>query len=259
VAAMLTDGWFRLFRGSFFHSDFKAEKFTQREAWLWSVEAAAFVPHMQPFNGTHYKVERGEFVTSLDDLARKFGWGQKRVRNFIDRMVECGRWAKRGAFASPTASTVIIIRNYEEMQFPIDGWEPASDTAKGKARAKQGQSKGEEHKERKKRGMKGKESASSSDPEIPAKKIEKAVIERWNRTAHVCGWTVIVSVTDVQRRRIGHLIAKFGFARWDEAVMKAGNSELFGGREPPAWFTFDFLLRPEKFNKLMKGDYDKRY
>lgn len=114
----LASGWFLMPRKWMKWSCFKPEPFTEREAYVWSMEKAAFKPHPQWFNGSQYHVNRGEFVTSQHGMAQEFDWTEKKVRNFTDRMVVHGFWAKRGAYKGKTAPTIIIVCNYEEYQHP---------------------------------------------------------------------------------------------------------------------------------------------
>ncbi|HEX8413433.1 MAG TPA: hypothetical protein VF637_06040, partial [Sphingomicrobium sp.] len=76
-------GWYIMHRG--WMDSFKPEPFTEREAFLWSIEQAAIKNHDQWFNGLRVPVTRGEFATSLRLMAEAFSWSVKRVRGFMER------------------------------------------------------------------------------------------------------------------------------------------------------------------------------
>lgn len=146
-------GWYAMHRGWMDSGDFKREPFTEREAFLWSIEQASHKPHRQWFNGAHYEVNRGEFVTSLNTMVEAFGWTIKRVRGFEERMRKVEKWAKRGAHAGAKAPTILAIVNYDKYQRTIEDQGIPEGEENGKRGAKQGQSEGKEQNN----GNKGKE------------------------------------------------------------------------------------------------------
>ena len=115
----MSRGWYLMHRGWMESADFRREAFSEPQAFLWSIEQAAFEPHRQWFNGTQYEVGRGEFVTSLHGMMTAFGWSEKRVRGFRDRMVRAQKWAKRGANVGAKAPTVLTVCNYALFQSGI--------------------------------------------------------------------------------------------------------------------------------------------
>ena len=67
------------------------------------------------------QLQRGQLLNSLDQLAFRWGWGEKKTRNFIDLLVEEGMIVK----ASTAHYTVITIRNYDKWQGDGTGRENA--------------------------------------------------------------------------------------------------------------------------------------
>lgn len=108
-------GFFLVHRG-WMDDGFKPEPFTEREAFLWSIEQAAIKRHDQWFNGHRFTVKRGEFVTSLRELEKTFGWSLKRIRCFIDRMGKTQKWTHRRAYDGAQSPTIITVCNYAVYQ-----------------------------------------------------------------------------------------------------------------------------------------------
>src|SRR4051794_1696789 len=100
-------GWFIMRRG--WMESFRPEPFTEREAFLWSIEQAAWEPHDQWFNGQKIRVERGEFATSLRSMSEAFSWTVKRVRGFMERMGKDEKWAQRQAHSGAQSPTVLSV------------------------------------------------------------------------------------------------------------------------------------------------------
>src|SRR6476620_452863 len=105
-------------RGWMASADFRPEPFTEREAFLWSIEQAAHCPHDQWFNGQQIPVDRGEFATSIRKMAAAFRWSDKRSRLFIARMLRAGKWAQRRAHEGAHSATVLTVCNYARFQSP---------------------------------------------------------------------------------------------------------------------------------------------
>jgi hypothetical protein len=140
-------GWFLMPRGWMQDPVFRPAPLSEREAYAWSVEQAAYGNHDQWFNGMEVPIQRGEFVTSLPALAREFGWTIKRVRGFLVRMIKARKWAKRGAHRGAKAPTVLIICDYEERQASPLHRGKTKGTSEAPSRARQWHRKGKEQKE----------------------------------------------------------------------------------------------------------------
>lgn len=67
-------------------SDFAREPFTEREAWIWLVSAAAWKDIKARGNVGPVKLQRGEFSFSTRFLAEKWQWSNSRVDRFIHRV-----------------------------------------------------------------------------------------------------------------------------------------------------------------------------
>ena len=100
---------------------FKPEPFTEREAFLWSIEQGALHKRKLLLNGHHVTVARGEFVTSLRDMEKAFGWSLKRVRGFMGRMTGGGIWTQRRAYEGAQSPTVVAVCNFNDFAPPEPG------------------------------------------------------------------------------------------------------------------------------------------
>lgn len=91
---------------------FAAEVFTEREAWLWLIENAAYRQRPVRFGQTVINLERGQYAASLRFLAEKWAWHRNKVDRFLDRL-------KIGSMIGTetgTGVTVISITNYDTYQ-----------------------------------------------------------------------------------------------------------------------------------------------
>ena len=93
---------FRLQRG--WMESFKPQPFTEREAFLWSVENAATYGGEERLGIPHAPLARGELLTAVHKLSQAFDWPIPRVRGFLRRMERSGVWQVR-----PTGGGMLII------------------------------------------------------------------------------------------------------------------------------------------------------
>lgn len=255
----MSRGWYLMHRGWMESTDFRKEAFSEPQAFLWSIEQAAFEPHRQWFNGTQYEVGRGEFITSLHAMMAAFGWSEKRVRGFRDRMVRAQKWAKRGANVGAKAPTVLTVCNYALFQSPPKSEGEVSGNAEGERRAKLGRSEGEEQKEgiNNSNEIQGKESESRAL--VPALPYADA-LEAWTQVAAVKQWKPAKpQLTEARRRQLGVILKTHGLDGWRGALARAASSELLGGPDPPGWFNFAFVIRADKFLNILEGNYDRSF
>lgn len=92
--------------------DFEPEPFTEREAWMWLVGAAAWKPIKARGNAGQIELQRGEFSFSIRFLAEKWDWSKSRVDRFL------GTLKKRDTLrdTSRDGSQVYFIKNYNRFQ-----------------------------------------------------------------------------------------------------------------------------------------------
>lgn len=93
-------------------SDFAAEPFTEREAWLWLVSAAAWKDTRDRGNAGPVDLRRGDFSFSVRFLAVKWQWTKSRVDRFIQRL------EKRDMIrdTSRDGAQIYSIKNYNHFQ-----------------------------------------------------------------------------------------------------------------------------------------------
>lgn len=117
------NGYYRMARGWMNNPVFKPEPFTEREAWLWLIEEAAWRPRKKRVGTTLIALQRGQIAASLRFMATAWGWKKDRVRRFLKRLADdsmliskCSKNATPGA----TDCTVITLCNYDAYQAGAD-------------------------------------------------------------------------------------------------------------------------------------------
>ena len=123
------DGYYRMARGWMDHHIFANDPLTEREAWQWLIERAAFAPHPHRVGQNVVPVERGQLAVSTRYLAQAWQWSKSRVARFLKKL-------KIGTLigtADGTGYTVITLCNYDKYQNVKRDGGTASGTAGGTA------------------------------------------------------------------------------------------------------------------------------
>lgn len=255
-------GWYLLHRGWMASPDFQAEPFTEREAFLWSIEQAAFEAHRQWFNGVQYPIERGQLVTSTRKMADAFGWGHKRTYLFLGRMERCGKWQRLGTQGGKHGPTVLSVCNYERFQAPAKAKATAEGTAGDTARQQLGNSYATQQKQFLNKGNEGEGKKSAPPaPRAPAQPYSEA-IAIWTELATLKGWeplTPQLPLSDKRQKGLGNVLKAYGLDGWRQGLERAARGKVVGGPDPPNWFNLTFVCNLDNFTKTYEGNYDRSF
>lgn len=106
-------GVFAVDRGIWDHPSFAREPFTEREAWVWLVGAAAWKQSRVRAGRHPVTVERGQAAFSERFLAVKWRWSKSRVHRFLDRL----KIEAMVTISADHETNRITICNYEKYAF----------------------------------------------------------------------------------------------------------------------------------------------
>lgn len=108
-------------RALFDHPAFKAEPFTEREAWLWLIMEASWKSRIKRVGNTVATAERGQLVTSVRFAATAWNWTPAKAQRFLKRLEKMEMICSE----TDTGVNIITICNYDKFQQSSK----ASDTA----------------------------------------------------------------------------------------------------------------------------------
>lgn len=104
--------WYRMERGWKDHEFFQKEPYSERDAWQWMIEEAAFKEKTIAVMGVPVRLKRGQFCHSVRFMAEKFQWSVGRVQRFIKRLQ---KWMMI-ITSTDTGQILISISNYSKYQ-----------------------------------------------------------------------------------------------------------------------------------------------
>ena len=123
------DGFYRMARGWMDHTIFRNEPFTEREAWQWMIEHAAFAPHPHRVCKSVVPLERGQLAVSTRYLAQPWQWSKSRVARFLKKLKSRTMIGTEDG----TGYTLITICNYNKYQSVQSDGGTANGTVSGTA------------------------------------------------------------------------------------------------------------------------------
>lgn len=118
-------GFYLMHRGWRANPVFKDEPYTEREAWEWIIENAAWKPSRVRIKSIVVDVRRGQLAASLRFMAEAWQWQNPRVSRFLARlekegMIEC---------IADAGVTAVTVCNYEQYQSPAAFSDAPTDAA----------------------------------------------------------------------------------------------------------------------------------
>ncbi|MBP2290743.1 hypothetical protein [Azospirillum rugosum] len=132
-------GFYLMHRGWRGNPAFQDDPCSEREAWVWLIEEAAYQDRRVRIGKVVLDVKRGQVAVSTRFLSEAWKWSHSKVRRFLDRLE---KEAMIGT-ETDTGVTVITLCNYERYQ-SVDY---ASGTDEGTAPARNRHSSGTKQKE----------------------------------------------------------------------------------------------------------------
>ena len=99
--------------------------------------------------------------------------------------------------------------------------------------------------------------ATPQSAKIAALPIAEAQ-RHWNDNARQAGWPTVTRCSGKRLTDLRNRLRAEGLDGFLAAIARARASPLLGGTDPPHWFTFDFIVNPTNFDKVMDGNYDNR-
>lgn len=259
-----SEGWIKLYRSMF-----------KWEWWDDIYTRSLFITCLLLANSTEQRwhgivVPRGSFVTTFKKLAKKSALTDRQVRTALNHL----KTTQEVTCESTHDYTIITISNYEQYQEQLTG--VRHDERHTERHATDMPATCDRHTTDTKQEYNNgriEEGNESSSPiveedmtDVPSA-AEPASVEKedlridygklaqyWNeKTKGVFG--IVESIENNRRKMVRARIRDKGKKAFMEAIDKVCASTFLAGA---AWFNFDWLIRPNNFDKVMSGNFDNK-
>lgn len=125
------EGWISLYRKIRNSWIWKSrEPFDKRSAWIDLLLEVNHQYEKIEFNGQIIEIERGQTITSIDKLAKRWMWSRHKASDFLNRLEKEGMIVQ----IRDNKKTLISIENYEKYQITVRtemgrSWNTKKDTS----------------------------------------------------------------------------------------------------------------------------------
>lgn len=216
-------------------------------------------------------LDRGQLRISLRKMVELTGMSMKSVRNFMQLLVENEMitWDTEGA-KKGTQGALITISNYNRFQTSsdVDGHQRGTQGAHSSTMyhvhgtvtdvtvvnepPADGSLTPPDH--QLENDLLGEEVAPKRNRSKPQPILE--AYNRYNQMAERCGLPQAATLTPDLRRSIGARLREHGLDGWDNALSMIERSAFCRGENDRGWrASLTFMVRPQKFTKLISGEY----
>lgn len=242
--------------------------FTKWEAYCWLLDHVAFESRRANFREQPVDLTRGQIATSLGELSKKWGWEKYATQRFL-KALEKARMISVAATVSATGiatgMSVITVCKYSVNKTLPD--EDATAGATGSATKSETPPYKQSLNKKKKESLPSGESRQQRQSDLlsaevitmPADDVQRA-IDAYETVGRELGLKLPRGGVSAERRSAIRrcLKAKGGLPGWAAALRKLSEAKWItsGG-----WrgFSIDDFANPDKFERLMAGDFDIVY
>lgn len=205
-------------------------------AWLDILMMANWKPKQKVIKGKVVEIPRGSFVTSYVKLAERWGVHRDTAKRWM-KLFETEKMVK---IRSNNSYTYVTVENYDSYQ-TIGSYDTTAETS---AEATQ-LNKDNKH------ISNIKDITSGSDE--PHTNFQK-VIDEWNKLPLQS--IKRISTNSNRYKMLNARVKEYGVDDVLEAIRNVGNSSFLLGQNHKGWSaTFDWVIRPNNFIKVLEGNY----
>lgn len=215
-------------------------------AFAWLIVKAAWQPTKVRYKERIIWLDRGQAAISVRDFAR----AMDRDKAWVERLLKRLKSETMVTTRNETGVNVVTICNYDQYQADIGARETPTETP-NETGARQGRDTEQVREESKEDKS---EAIASVSPRFPLREA----LSFWNENAVVVGWSTAQTLNN-RDKPLRNRLREHGLDGFKAAIARARASPYLAGPDPPHWFTFDWLLKPSNFQKLIEGNYDRRH
>lgn len=223
-------------------------------------------PTEKQWHGT--TIPRGSFVTSLPELAKGTGLSVQKIRTAISKLKSTGEITDQ----STREYRIVTICNYSTYQVVGNSEQQTNQQTEQQTNNRQitdNQQTNNSNEEIENNIIIDSSLRSESTSDLPSdassdaeekEKIEEEKINYqklvafWNENTKG-RWGLLRNIENKRRTMVRARIRTYGKEAFAEAILKACASDFLASQQ---WFSFDWLICPNNFDKVISGNYDNK-
>ena len=254
----MEDGWIKIFR-----------RFLEWE-WYSETNMVRLFLHLllkANFEDKRWRgivIKRGQLVTSISSLQSEIRLSARAIRTCLDRLQKTGEIDKQTT-SQFTVITICRYGDYQQVQEVMRQTNDTPATNERQANDKQATNERQQHKNIRKKEDKNNITPSNEGESVdtdPSVDVDlKSVVEFFNKSVVECN-SVLPKIKGATGKRVGYIkarIREYGLEAVYEVISKAAASDFLNGKNQRGWVaSFDWIMLPTNFPKVLEGNYDNR-
>lgn len=232
-------GWISIHRKIKDHWVWEDDTFSRGQAWVDLLLMASHKDSKFVLGNELIEIERGSFVTSELKLASSWGWSRTKVRGFLKLLESDGMIVRK----TDTKKTTLTIVNYNDYQI--------LETTK------------EQQKNNKKTTREQRENTINNDNNInndnkgTTRGEFDLIISEWNKLN--LNEVIAINQGTNRHKMLLARLKEYSFDEIVQAIRNINKSPFLKGQNKNNWvITFDWLIRPNNFIKVLEGNYEDK-
>ncbi|MFR9543899.1 MAG: hypothetical protein SNH27_17880 [Rikenellaceae bacterium] len=215
-------------------------EYSRAEAWLDMISMARFDSSVVMLNSRAIEVQKGEIAISRRYLEKRWGWGSTKVNNFLVMLKTNQMITQR----QTNGQTIVTLCNYEVYN---NTQTTSQTTNKPDGEPLQYQETG---------------SSTGSQDTVPPPKLDidyDKLVDHFNTETKGIFGTLRTPLSEARKKMIRARCATHGKDAFVEVIKIAMDSPFLCGQNSRSWaMTFDWMIKPANFEKILSGNYDNK-
>lgn len=256
-------GWIKVHRSICDHWLWQDKPFAKGQAFEDILYHSSHANNKVLIDGKLIDIKRGEEITSIRKLSNRWGWSNTKVKNFLEllekeKMISLEK--------SDSQKTVIKVLNYAKYQECNTYDSDSEATIERQPSDSEATIKHTNKNVKNVNNEKNVKNSTTISNEIVCQtetvRLDvQPIIEAWNALSNGSAIKPISKLTPASKR-YQSLVARIKEYSVDDvlkAIENVSQSKFLKGDNNQSWIiTFDWLVRPNNFPKVLEGNYSKR-
>lgn len=215
-------------------------EYSRAEAWLDMISMARFDSSVVMLNSRAIEVQKGEIAISRRYLEKRWGWGSTKVNNFLVMLKTNQMITQR----QTNGQTIVTLCNYEVYN---NTQTTSQTTNKPDGEPLQYQETG---------------SSTGSQDTVPPTELDidyDKLVDHFNTETKGIFGTLRTPLSATRKKMIKARVSEHGKDAFVEVIRKSSQSLFLSGQNGRGFtLTFDWMIKPSNFEKILTGNYDNR-
>ncbi len=252
----MNNGWIKTYRKTL-DNPIVCKDADHLAVWMYLLWEATHSDHDSLFNGKRITLQPGQLITGRKTIAKKFNISESKVQRILKLFESEQQIEQQGG----NKNRLVTVLNWEQYQQSEQQTEQQLNNNRTTSEQQVNTYKNERMKEwKKKEDVEANASFSSDKRTNQQNSIDyQALIKAFNEITEGVFGAVKYPISEKRKTSIRARIREHGKEGFNEMMHRAAKSNFLKGDNQRGWTaSFDWMIRPSSFQKIIEGNYDNK-